>query len=43
MGFRFYYMRISWPWQRTVRKFVENEIVPVRHDYDDPKNFPGLK
>jgi len=26
--------------QRTVRKFAENEIVPVRHDYDESEEFP---
>ena len=26
--------------QRTVRKFTENEIVPVRHDYDESEEFP---
>ena len=25
---------------RTVRKFTENEIVPVRHDYDESEEFP---
>ncbi|MGI6421205.1 MAG: acyl-CoA dehydrogenase family protein [Syntrophomonadaceae bacterium] len=40
MGFGFTYNEDQLALQRTVRKFVENEIVPVRHDYDESEEFP---
>ncbi|HCF49171.1 MAG TPA: acyl-CoA dehydrogenase [Syntrophomonas sp.] len=40
MGFGFTYNEDQLALQRTVRKFAENEIVPVRHDYDESEEFP---
>ncbi|MGI6421220.1 MAG: acyl-CoA dehydrogenase family protein [Syntrophomonadaceae bacterium] len=40
MSFGFTYNEDQLALQRTVRKFVENEIVPVRHDYDESEEFP---
>jgi acyl-CoA dehydrogenase len=40
LSFGFTYNEDQLALQRTVRKFVENEIVPVRHDYDESEEFP---
>ena len=40
MSFGFTYNEDQLALQRTVRKFAENEIVPVRHDYDESEEFP---
>ncbi|MEN6390011.1 MAG: acyl-CoA dehydrogenase family protein [Syntrophomonas sp.] len=40
MGFGFTYNEDQLSLQRTVKKFTENEIVPVRHDYDESEEFP---
>ncbi|MBC7076143.1 MAG: acyl-CoA dehydrogenase family protein [Syntrophomonadaceae bacterium] len=40
MGFGFTYNEDQLALQKTVRKFAENEIVPVRHDYDESEEFP---
>jgi alkylation response protein AidB-like acyl-CoA dehydrogenase len=40
MTFGFTYNEDQLALQRTVRKFVENEIVPVRAAYDESEEFP---
>jgi len=40
MSFGFTYSEDLLALQRTVRKFAEKEIVPVRHDYDESEEFP---
>lgn len=40
MAFGFTYNEDQLALQRTVRKFVENEIVPVRAAYDESEEFP---
>jgi acyl-CoA dehydrogenase len=40
MAFGFTYDEDQLALQRTVRKFVENEIVPVRAAYDESEEFP---
>jgi len=43
MGFGFTYNEDQLALQRTVRKFAENEIVPVRAAYDESEEFPWLE
>lgn len=40
MSFGFTYNEDQLALQRTVRKFVQNELIPVRHDYDESEEFP---
>ena len=40
MAFGFTYTEDQLALQRTVRKFVENEIIPVRAHYDETEEFP---
>jgi len=40
MGFGFTYNEDQLALQSTVRKFVQNELIPVRHDYDESEEFP---
>lgn len=40
MAFGFTYNEEQSAFQETVRKFTKNEIVPVRHDYDESEEFP---
>lgn len=40
MSFGFTYNEDQLSLQRTVRKFVQNEIVPVRRHYDESEEFP---
>ncbi|MCR4399608.1 MAG: acyl-CoA dehydrogenase family protein [Syntrophomonadaceae bacterium] len=40
MGFGFTYDEDQLSLQRTVRKFTDNEIIPVRQHYDETEQFP---
>ena len=40
MGFDFTYTEDQLPYKETIRKFVENEIVPLRKQYDESEKFP---
>ncbi|MGB9846811.1 MAG: acyl-CoA dehydrogenase family protein, partial [Desulfotomaculales bacterium] len=40
MAFGFTYTEEQLALQRTIRRFVENEIIPVRQHYDETEEFP---